>query len=151
MVIRIRFPTVGCCGLGGTQRDYQYRNCSTMPVQLALARSAGREAERHGAPGWSDLAFCGSIWSPDSHLAAQEGFLGAQDGQFGTQIERFGAAADRSVERFGPADDRSGASASISIKSMCSRTSCLDAACLARSASMLHASNLVHYICLVFV
>ena len=27
--------------------------------------------------------------------------------------------------------------------SMCSRTSCLDAACLARSASILHASNLV--------
>ena len=29
-------------------------------------------------------------------------------------------------------------------KSMCNRTSCLDAACLARSASILHASNLVY-------
>ena len=33
-------------------------------------------------------------------------------------------------------------------KSMCSRTSCLDAACLARSASILHASNLVILYCL---
>ncbi len=33
-----------------------------MPAQLGSARSAGRAAERHGAPGWLDLASNGSIW-----------------------------------------------------------------------------------------
>ena len=43
---------------------------------LAVARAAGRAAERQGAPGWPDLASTGSIWllwaSSSSDLGAQQ-------------------------------------------------------------------------------
>ena len=126
---------------------HQYRNCSTSLVQQGTARSAGRLTERHGVPGWLDLASCGStgsIWLPDAPLlprwgldwldrAAPDALAGSIWHSWTPWLVRFGCS-DRSWSPWLVVESQ---------KTLSFSTVCLDAACLVRSGTFPHASNLV--------